>query len=70
MFFTPFENSGAVKVYTVLQDLTLLCLYQCQDQYLLPQKTSFYCGLINNKFGFINNELGLQKILKVTRRGL
>ena len=48
-----------------LQDLTLMCIYQNQCQYLFPQKTSFYYGFINHELGLNNTESGLPKGLNV-----
>ena len=53
MFFAPFESSEVVIVNMFLADLTLMCIYQNQCQYLSPQKTSFYCGFINQEFGLV-----------------
>ena len=59
MFSTPFENSEVVIVDMFLQDLTRLCIYLYQYQYLFPQKILFYCGYIYNEFIFINIDVGL-----------
>ena len=59
MFSTPFENNEVVLVYMFFQDLTRLCIYLYQYQYLIPQKMSFYSGYINNEVVFIIIDVGL-----------